>query len=199
MAFPAMISAIPAYLLMRDLGLLNTFFALVLPGAANGMAIFMLKGFFDSLPPELYEAATIDGAKEWQIFLIITLVQFIVITKGAERVAEETFVGDLRHHLGHVLIYLGSPKASNAQVVDRALEQGGLARARAAHQVQREHASLVRGLHRELDPGVARVPVLPEDHPARHHPAADEVAGERRRKAVRISAGWFVQILSTPA
>ncbi len=73
MAFPAMISAIPAYLLMRDLGMLNTFFALVLPGAANGMAIFMLKGFFDSLPPELYEAASIDGAKEWQIFLIITL------------------------------------------------------------------------------------------------------------------------------
>ncbi len=73
MAFPAMISAIPAYLLMRDLGLLNTFLALVLPGAANGMAIFILKGFFDSLPQELYEAAVIDGAKEWQIFMIITL------------------------------------------------------------------------------------------------------------------------------
>jgi multiple sugar transport system permease protein len=58
---------------MRDLHLLNTFFALVLPGAANGMAIFILKGFFDSLPPELYEAATIDGAREWQIFLMVTL------------------------------------------------------------------------------------------------------------------------------
>ncbi len=46
MAFPAMVSAIPAYLLMRDLGLLNTFWALVLPTAANGMAIFILKGFF---------------------------------------------------------------------------------------------------------------------------------------------------------
>jgi len=73
MAFPAMVSAIPAYLLMRDLGLLNTFFVLVLPSAANGMAIFILKGFFDSLPKELYEAATIDGAKEWQIFLVITM------------------------------------------------------------------------------------------------------------------------------
>ena len=73
MAFPAMVSAIPAYLLMRDLGLLNTFLALVLPGAANGMAIFILKGFFDSLPRELYEAATIDGAREWQIFWVITL------------------------------------------------------------------------------------------------------------------------------
>ena len=72
-AFPAMVSAIPGYLLMRDLGLLNTFFALVLPGAANGMAIFVLKGFFDSLPQELFEAATIDGAKEWQIFYFVSL------------------------------------------------------------------------------------------------------------------------------
>jgi ABC-type glycerol-3-phosphate transport system permease component len=73
MAFPAMVSAIPAYLLMRDLGLLNTFFALVLPGAANGMAIFILKGFFDSLPQELYEAATIDGAREMQIFKMVAM------------------------------------------------------------------------------------------------------------------------------
>jgi ABC-type glycerol-3-phosphate transport system permease component len=73
MAFPAMVSAIPAYLLMRDLGLLNTFFALVLPGAANGMAIFILKGFFDSLPQELFEAATIDGASEFQIFRIVAM------------------------------------------------------------------------------------------------------------------------------
>lgn len=73
MAFPAMVSAIPAYLLMRDLNLLNTFFALVLPGAANGMAIFILKGFFDSLPRELFEAATIDGASETQIFRIVAM------------------------------------------------------------------------------------------------------------------------------
>lgn len=72
-AFPAMVSAIPGYLLMRDLGMLNTFFALVLPGAASGMSIFILKGFFDSLPAELYEAATIDGAREWQIFLFVTI------------------------------------------------------------------------------------------------------------------------------
>ena len=73
MAFPAMVSAIPAYLLMRDIGLLNTYWALVLPGAANGMSIFILKGFFDSLPMELFEAATIDGASEMQIFRIIAM------------------------------------------------------------------------------------------------------------------------------
>lgn len=72
-AFPAAVAAIPGFLLLRDLGLLNTFAALVLPGAANGMAIFLLKGFFDSLPQELYEAATIDGASELQIFWRVSL------------------------------------------------------------------------------------------------------------------------------
>ena len=73
MAFPAAVTAIPGFLLIRDLGLLNTFAALVLPTLASGMSIFILKGFFDGLPRELYEAAAIDGAKEWQIFLRITL------------------------------------------------------------------------------------------------------------------------------
>jgi len=37
------------------------------------MAIFILKGFFDSLPQELFEAATIDGAKELQIFKMVAM------------------------------------------------------------------------------------------------------------------------------
>lgn len=72
-AFPAAVTAIPGFLLMRDLGLLNTLAALVLPGAASGMSIFILKGFFDALPRELYEAAAIDGAGEATVFLRITL------------------------------------------------------------------------------------------------------------------------------
>ena len=73
MAFPAAVTMIPGFLLMRDLHLLNTYAALILPGVASGMGIFLLKGFFDSLPAELYESASIDGAKEWQMFLFITL------------------------------------------------------------------------------------------------------------------------------
>lgn len=53
--------------------LLNTFWALVLPSAANGFGIFLLKGFFDSLPQELYEAAEIDGAGEFTKFWTITM------------------------------------------------------------------------------------------------------------------------------
>ncbi len=73
MAFPAAVTAIPGFLLVRDLGLLNTLAALVLPTVASGMSIFILKGFFDALPRELYEAAAIDGASEWIVFLKITL------------------------------------------------------------------------------------------------------------------------------
>ncbi len=73
MAFPAAVTAIPGFLLLRDLGLLNTFAALVLPTVASGMSIFILKGFFDALPRELYEAASIDGASEWTVFRRITL------------------------------------------------------------------------------------------------------------------------------
>ncbi len=51
MAFPAEVAMIPSFLLLKSLGLLNTFAALILPGAASGYMIFLLKGFFESLPP----------------------------------------------------------------------------------------------------------------------------------------------------
>lgn len=73
MAFPPMVTQIPAFLLLRRLHLLNTYWALILPGLANGYAIFMLKGFFDSLPKELYESAELDGAGEFRIFWTITM------------------------------------------------------------------------------------------------------------------------------
>lgn len=73
MAFPPMVTEIPVFLMLREFNLLNTFAALILPGMANGYSIFLLKGFFDSLPQELYESAVIDGAGEFRIFWQITM------------------------------------------------------------------------------------------------------------------------------
>ncbi len=73
MTFPQIVTTIPNFLMLKELGLLNTFAALLLPGMANGYSIFLLKGFFDSLPREIYEAADIDGATEWQKFWVITM------------------------------------------------------------------------------------------------------------------------------
>lgn len=72
-AFPAEITMIPTFLQLKEFNLLNTFGALVLPTLANGYSIFLLKGFFDSLPKELYEAAELDGANEWTTFWHITM------------------------------------------------------------------------------------------------------------------------------
>ena len=73
MAFPPMVTQIPVFLMLRDFNLLNTFWALILPGLANGYSIFLLKGFFDSLPQELYESAALDGAGEVRVFWQITM------------------------------------------------------------------------------------------------------------------------------
>ena len=73
MAFPHMVTQIPVFVLLRELGLLNTFAALLLPGMASGYSIFLLKGFFDSLPRDLYESAQLDGAGEWTLFWRITM------------------------------------------------------------------------------------------------------------------------------
>ena len=73
MAFPPVVTQIPNFLMLRDLSLLNSYAALILPGLANGYSIFLLKGFFDSLPQELYESASMDGAGEMRIFFQITM------------------------------------------------------------------------------------------------------------------------------
>jgi ABC-type glycerol-3-phosphate transport system permease component len=73
MSFPQAVTMIPNFLLIKKLGLLNTYAALVLPNLVQGMGIFLLKGYFDSLPKELYEAGMIDGASEFQMFRTITL------------------------------------------------------------------------------------------------------------------------------
>jgi multiple sugar transport system permease protein len=73
MAFPAEVAMIPNFLLLKQLGMLNSFWALVLPGLASGFSIFLLKGFFDSLPKELYEAGILDGATEITMFRRITI------------------------------------------------------------------------------------------------------------------------------
>lgn len=56
-----------------NVSLLNTFWALILPSVANGYSIFLLKGFFDSLPQNLYESAQIEGASEIWMFRNITV------------------------------------------------------------------------------------------------------------------------------
>jgi raffinose/stachyose/melibiose transport system permease protein len=72
---PIRLGILPLYLLMRDLGLLDTPFSLILTYAASGMpmSVFLLSVFFRNLPRELEDAARIDGCNEVQIFWRIML------------------------------------------------------------------------------------------------------------------------------
>lgn len=51
------------------LGLINSYWAILLPGAAGAFSIFFMKQFFEQLPHELGESARIDGASEFKIFM----------------------------------------------------------------------------------------------------------------------------------
>jgi putative aldouronate transport system permease protein len=71
MVFPP--GLIPQYVLVTSLGLKNTIWAIVLPGAVNVFNLLVMKSFFESLPTELEEAAAVDGLSTYGILLRIVL------------------------------------------------------------------------------------------------------------------------------
>ena len=72
--FPGFMSMLAVYNILKGLGLNQSIFALILVGAAGAaMGYHVCKGFFDTMPKALDEAAIIDGATRWQIFTKITI------------------------------------------------------------------------------------------------------------------------------
>jgi ABC-type glycerol-3-phosphate transport system permease component len=71
LAIPEYASVLPQFLIMRSFGLLNTYAAVILPMAANALALFLLRQYFMQLPEELFDAARLDGAGEFRAFLTI--------------------------------------------------------------------------------------------------------------------------------
>ncbi len=64
---------IPSYLVVKQTGLVDTIWALVLPGAVNAGNVILLQNYFKSLPDEIYDSAQVDGAGEWRILFQIFL------------------------------------------------------------------------------------------------------------------------------
>jgi putative aldouronate transport system permease protein len=64
---------IPSYLLVKELGMLDTYAALIVPGLVNAFNLIVLRNFFMNIPQELIDAARVDGASDVQIFFRITL------------------------------------------------------------------------------------------------------------------------------
>ena len=70
---PFQLLVIPIFVILKYAHLINTYWALILPTAANGFGIFLMRQYFASIPIELEEAATLDGANRLQILTQIML------------------------------------------------------------------------------------------------------------------------------
>ena len=73
MMIPAIVTIIPAFLLINTFGWMNTYWALFTPTLSSVWGIFLLRQFFLTIPRDLEDAARIDGASEMTIFLRVIL------------------------------------------------------------------------------------------------------------------------------
>lgn len=78
---PKSVLLIPQYLMFREFGWLDTFLPLYVPSAfaVEGFFVFMVIQFMRSLPPELEEAAVIDGCRSWQVLLYVMVPMLLPV------------------------------------------------------------------------------------------------------------------------
>lgn len=70
---PFQVVVIPIFLMFRRFGMINTYWALIIPGLVSAYGVFLMRQFLKTLPTELIEAAKIDGASEFGIYWRIVL------------------------------------------------------------------------------------------------------------------------------
>jgi multiple sugar transport system permease protein len=82
LVIPSQVSMVPLFLLLKHLGLVNTYGGVILPAMASIFGIFVVRQYALSVPDEVLEAARIDGASEFRIFrsVIVPVLQPIIVT-----------------------------------------------------------------------------------------------------------------------
>lgn len=112
LVIPFQLLVIPIFLVLKWGHLLNTYAALILPTAANGFGIFLLRQYFLTLPVELEEAAAVDGATRWQILweVMLPLARPAVVTLFLF-----TFIGEW-NDLFKPLIFTTRPELRTVQL-----------------------------------------------------------------------------------
>ena len=71
--FTSAVTAIPQYIVMSSIGIVNTYWALIFPAFQAALGLYLMQSFMGQIPEEMLEAARIDGANAWQQFWSITL------------------------------------------------------------------------------------------------------------------------------
>lgn len=126
MMVPSIVTMIPTFLVLRRFplvggnsilgeggsGFINSYMAVILPGAVGAFAIFMMKQFFETIPDSYAEAARLDGASEFRIFTRVYLPQ---AKPGMAVLAILTFQSGWNNFMWP-LIVLSDPKMMTVQV-----------------------------------------------------------------------------------
>jgi ABC-type glycerol-3-phosphate transport system permease component len=105
MIIPGAVMMVPTFVIMREFGWVDTFLPLIVPGAANAFGIFFFRQYTSSINDELMDAARVDGASEFLIFIRIIMP---IISPGMISLGLIFFMASWNNYLGP-LIYLKSP------------------------------------------------------------------------------------------
>jgi len=108
---------VPTYLLIRDIKLMNTLWAVILPLAINVYNLVLMKSFFEQIPESLFEAAEIDGCAPMSIFLRIVLP----LSKPALASIGLFFAVEYWNHFFNFVMYITDTTKFNFQIKLREL------------------------------------------------------------------------------
>lgn len=107
---PAVVLLIPRFIILKQLGILNTYHGLILTLAADGFGIFLMKQFFESIPVEIEEAAMVDGASRFTLFWRIVLP---MATPALTSLAILSFQGQWNNFMDALIIIGGNQQLWN--------------------------------------------------------------------------------------
>ena len=120
--FPGFMSMIAVYFILKAVGLLNSLFALILVYSAGAaLSYYICKGFFDTLPRSLEEAAILDGASQWKIFWRVTIplakpiIIYTILTSFISPWCDFIFVNTIINNSDQYTLALGLYKMVNAE------------------------------------------------------------------------------------
>jgi multiple sugar transport system permease protein len=107
LVIPAQVAMLPLFLLVKGMGLVNTYAGAMIPGLASIFGIFLVRQYAVSVPDELLDAARIDGASEWRIYrsIVVPVIRPILVT-----LAVFTFMGTWNDFMWPLIVLSGEQK-----------------------------------------------------------------------------------------
>ncbi|PJF23309.1 MAG: ABC transporter permease [Phototrophicales bacterium] len=110
MMIPGIVLLIPRFIILKEIGLINTYQGMILSLGADAFGVFLMKQFFESIPQEIEEAAMVDGASRFTMFFRIVLP---MATPALTALVIFSFQGTWNNFMDALIIINGDPNLWN--------------------------------------------------------------------------------------